>query len=229
MHIEANFLTAVQKGDLDQATRLLAQQPSLASAHAENGLSAVLLAAYNGHPELARLLAGHRHDLDIFEASATGDLERVKTLLSDHPELANAVALDGFQPLGLASFFGHYEVARFLVERRAEINSPSRNPQKVMPLHSAAASRSLEIARLLLEHGADPDARQNDDFTPLHEAAANGQLEMVSLLLAHGADVNLSQKSGRTALSFAQNAGHQEVVEFLLRHGASDEQVFPKK
>ncbi len=221
MQIEADFLTAVQSGNLEQVTQFLSQHPALANAHAENGLSAVLLAAYYRHPDVARLLAERRHDLDIFEASAIGDLERVKSLLSDHPELANAFALDGFQPLGLACFFGHYDVARFLIERGAEINSPSRNPQKVMPLHSAAANRSLEIARLLLEHGADPDARQEGDFTPLHEAAANGQLELVSLLLAHGADVNLGQKPGQTALAFAQNAGHKAVADFLLSHGAT--------
>ncbi len=220
MDLSSQFLAAVQKGDLEQVTQLLAQQPDLASAHTDSGLSAVLLAAYYGHPGIARLLAGRRSDLDIFEASAVGDLERVKALVSARPGLANAFAPDGFQPLGLASFFGHYEVALFLVERGAEVNSPSRNSQKVMPLHSAAASRSLEIARLLLEHGADPDSRQLDDFTPLHEAAANGQLELVSLLLAHGADVNLSQKPGQTALDFAQKAGHQEVVEYLLQHGA---------
>ncbi len=220
MDLSAQFLTAVQNGDLEEVTQLLAQQPDLASAHTASGLSAVLLAAYYGHPAIARLMAGRRSDLDIFEASAVGDLERVNALVSARPEIANAFAPDGFQPLGLASFFGHYAVAHFLVECGAEVNSASRNPQKVMPLHSAAASRSLDIARLLLEHGADPDARQLDDFTPLHEAAANGQLELVSLLLAHGADVNLSQKPGQTALSFAQKAGHQEVVDYLLQHGA---------
>ncbi len=221
MDLSPQFLAAVQHGDLDQVTQLLSQQPGLASARTGAGLSAVLLAAYYGHPAIARLLAGRRPDLDIFEASAVGDLERVQSLLSEHPELANAYAPDGFQPLGLACFFGHEAVARLLVESGAQINSPSKNTQRVMPLHSAAASRSLEIARLLLEHGADPDALQEGDFTPLHEAAANGQLELVRLLLAHGADINLSQKPGQTAIAFAQKAGHQEVAEFLLSHGAT--------
>ena len=220
MELEPKFFEAIQNGDLEKVTQYLELQPDLVNARTENGLSAVLLAAYYGRPAIAHLLAERRRDLNIFEASAAGDLERVKGLIGDHPELANAVALDGFQPLGLACFFGHYEIARLLVEAGAEVNSPSKNPQKVMPLHSAAASRSLEIARLLLEHGADPDARQNDDFTPLHEAAHNGQIELVEILLAHGADVNASQKPGLTALSFAQQAGHQDVAEFLLQHGA---------
>jgi len=58
------------------------------------------------------------------------------------------------------------------------VNSPSRNAQRVMPLHSAAAGRHLTIMQALLAHGADPNARQADDFTPLHAAAQNGQIEM---------------------------------------------------
>ncbi len=217
---QSKFIEAVQNGDLPKVSDLLEGQPGLATARSENGLSAVMVAAYHNHPQIARLLAEQRPDLDIFEASAAGMLERVKALISRHPELVNAVALDGFQPLGLACFFGHYEIARLLVESGAEVNAASQNSQKVMPLHSAAASSSLEIARLLLEHGADPNARQEGDFTPLHEAAANGQVELVKLLLAHGADINASQKPGLTALAFAQKAGHPEVVEFLIDHGA---------
>ena len=220
MEIKSKFLEAVQNGDIEMVTQYLEQHPELINTRADNGRSAVLLAAYYAHPAIAALLANQRSDLDIFEACAAGDLERVKVLIEDHPELVDAVALDGFQPLGLACFFGHYEIARLLVEAGAEINSASKNPQKVTPLHSAAASRSLEIARLLLEHGADPNARQNDDFTALHEAAHNGQIELVEILLAHGADVNANQKPGITALSFAQQAGHQDVAEFLLQHGA---------
>lgn len=218
---QSKFIEFIQNGDLQKVSDLLERQPGLANARSENGLSAVLLAAYHNHPQIARLLAEQRPDLDIFEASAAGMLERVKSLISGHSEQVNTVALDGFQPLGLACFFGHYEIARFLVESGAEVNAASQNPQRVMPLHSAAASRSLEIARLLLEHGADPNARQEGDFMPLHEAAANGQIELVSLLLAHGADINASQKPGLTALTFAQKAGHQDVVEFLINHGAT--------
>ncbi len=222
MDLYSQFIPAVQKGDLVKVRQLLAQQPDLAYAQTESGLSAVLLAAYYSQPAIASLLAGERRDLNIFEACAVGDLEQVNALVGARPELANAIAPDGFQPLGLACFFGHYEVARFLVESGVEINFPSKNSQKVMPLHSAAASRSLDIARLLLEHGADPDARQDGGFTPLHEAAANGQLALVRLLVAHGADVNLSQTPGQTALAFARQAGHKDVVEFLLHHGASN-------
>ena len=60
-----------------------------------------------------------------------------------------------------------------------------------MPLHSAAATRDAEtryeLAELLLEHGADPNARQQDEFTPLMAADQHGDERLEELLLEHGA------------------------------------------
>jgi ankyrin repeat protein len=154
-------------------------------------LSALLQAIYNGdQARTEELLAAHP-ELDVFEAAALGRADRVRELLDQDPLLANAWAQDGFQPLGLATFFGHVEAARLLVERGAEVNSASRNPMKVMPLHSAAAADDpdarYEIAKLLLEHGAEPNARQRDDFTPLMAADQSGDERLAQLLEEHGA------------------------------------------
>ena len=217
---EAGFLEAIQKGNTEKVKSLLAGEPELVHTRTAQDLPALLLAAYYGQPGIADLLAERRDDLDVFEAAAAGKVERLRTLLQSQPGLANAVARDGFQPLGLACFFGRLEAARLLLDAGAEVNSASRNNQKVMPLHSAAASRSLEIARLLLDAGADPNARQNSDETPLQEAAANGQVALAELLLKHGAVIDAENTRGETALSLAQKAGHTEMVEFLQSHGA---------
>src|SRR5919204_2389995 len=117
-------------------------------------MSDVLQAIYRGDREEAERLASGR-ELDVFEAAALGRAERLRELLDTDPSLANAWAEDGFQPLGLASFFGHVDAARLLVERGAEVNSASRNQMKVMPLHSAAATSDPDaryaLAKLLLE------------------------------------------------------------------------------
>ncbi len=216
------FLQAVQSGQLETLQRMLADDPALAQARTDEGLSAVLLAAYYGQPQVARLLAAQRTDLNIFEACAVGDQGRVEVLLALDAGAVNAVAPDGFQPLGLAAFFAHPEVARLLVGRGAQVNAPSHNGARVMPLHSATASRSLEIARLLLAHGADPNARQAGDFTPLHNAAQNGQVEMIELLLSHGAALDPRDAKGRTALDFALDAGHTTAAGLLRAHGGGD-------
>jgi ankyrin repeat protein len=153
-------------------------------------MSDVLEAIYRGDSDEAERLAAGR-ELDIFEASALGCTGRVRDLVDADPSLANAWADDGFQPLGLASFFGHAETARVLVEHGAEVNSASRNPMRVMPLHSAAAAQDpdvrYEIAKLLLDAGADPNARQQDDYTPLLAADQHGDARLRDLLVAHGA------------------------------------------
>ena len=154
-------------------------------------MSELLQAIYRGDQSRVDELLAADAELDVFEAAALGKAARLRELLEEDPLLANAWAEDGFQPLGLASFFGHSEAARLLVGGGAEINSASRNDQEVMPLHSAAAARDpevrYEIAKLLLEHGADPNARQQDDFTPLMAADQSDDDRLARLLEEYGA------------------------------------------
>jgi len=95
------------------------------------------------------------------------------------------------------------------------VNSPSDNSLHVMPLHSAAANRHLEIAPLLLEHDAMANAPQADDFTPLLAAAQNGQLEMVKLFLDYGADVRAASSGGQTPLDLALQSKNEDVILLL--------------
>jgi ankyrin repeat protein len=154
-------------------------------------MSELLQAIYRGDQARADELLADDPELDVFEATAVGRMDRLRELLDEDPSLANAWAPDGFQPLGLASFFGHLDAARLLVERGAEVNSASRNDFKVMPLHSAAATSDpetrYELAKLLLERGADPNALQQDDFTPLMAADQHGDKRLRDLLVEHGA------------------------------------------
>lgn len=154
-------------------------------------MSELLQAVYQGDQARVEVLLAAQPELDVFEAAAVGRTDRLRELLDEDPSLANAWAEDGYQPLGLASFFGYIEAARLLVERGAEINSASRNDMKVMPLHSAAAASDsearYEIAKLLLEAGAEPNARQQDDFTPLRAADESGDERLGGLLEEYGA------------------------------------------
>ncbi len=215
MENQEAFLDAIKAGDVNRVQALLEQNPELVNARMEDDLSPVMVATYYGQREVAQLLARRSPNLTIFEASATGDLERVRALLRLDPSLANAFASDGFQPLGLASFFDYPEVVRLLVESGADVNNPSNNVQRVTPLHSAAAAQDVETARLLLERGADPNARQAGGFTPLHTAGENGQIEMIRLLLEHGADPAVQAEDGKSPLDLAQERGFEEAIKLL--------------
>ena len=214
---EAGFWTAVTAGDCPTLESLVLATPELATAR-RRGVSAILLAMYHHKPDAVACLRFRVAALDIFEASALGERGRVRSLLDADAGLANAVAEDGFGPLGLASFFGHEPVVRLLLERGARVDTASSNGMHVMPLHSAAAARSVPIARLLLEHGAPVNARQGEGdlgFTPLMEAAFNGQIDMVETLLRHGADRGLEDSNGQTAADHARAQGHAALAERL--------------
>ncbi|CAG8393438.1 unnamed protein product [Penicillium salamii] len=87
-------------------------------------------------------------------------------------------------------------------------------------LHAAAAVGSLGIMTLLLDRGADFEAKSDDGFTPAFMAARYGDEEMVALLAKRGANLNTSNDEGYTALHFAASNGHVTIVETLIQNGA---------
>jgi ankyrin repeat protein len=127
----------------------------------------------------------------------------------------NEYSRDGFTPLQLACFFGHEEIALWLMDQDADVNAVAKNKQQVRPVHAAAANGNLTLLQALLARGADVNARQEGDFTPLHEAANNGHMAMAQLFLQHGADVNAKSAQGQTPLALALEKGHHDVAELL--------------
>lgn len=216
-----DFLNSVTQGDAARVRDLLKQDPSLARVIDSDGVSAVLKAVYYNRKDVLDLLLSTRDDLDIFEASATGRTQRVEDLIRNDHTVVNAFANDGFYPLGLAVFFRHPETANALLNAGADVNAQARNAMKVRPIHAASAAAQTDVARSLIERGADVNARQQGGFTPLHEAAASGKLELARLFLDHGADLNAKTDDGKTALSLAIEARQEAMVKLLRERGAS--------
>lgn len=162
----------------------------------------------------------------FWTAVTTGDRATVESLVLASPRLATA-RRDGVSAILLAMYHHKPDVAACLrphagpldiFEHRAKVDAASSNGMHVMPLHSAAAARSVPVARLLLEHGAPVDARQGHGslgFTPLMEAAFNGQVDMVEALLAHGADPGLQDDHSQTAADHVRAQGHAALAERL--------------
>jgi ankyrin repeat protein len=220
----AQFLEAVKKGDRATVDRMLENDPPLASTKDESGTSAVLLAHYYGKADIAAALVSHAPALDVFEAATAGDAKRVTALVDADRALANAVAHDGYSPLGLASFFKRRDVVKALLERGAQPNMPSRD-QGFTPLHSAVATDAgasePEIVRLLLGAGANPNAKSREGGTPLHTSAFTGDLEAAELLLAYGADPSEKNAKGLTALDLARDRRNADVAA-LLHHAVTN-------
>ena len=212
------FIEAVKKGDRSTVDRMLDADPKLASARDESGVSAVLLAHYYGKGDVAEALLSRAPTLDVFEAATAGDATRVAALVDGDRTLADAVAVDGYTPLGLAAFFKRRDVVKALLDRGAKPNVPSRD-QGFTPLHSAvatdAAGSEREIVSLLLEAGADPNLTSREGGTPLHTAAFTGDLEIAELLLANGADPDATDPKGHTPLDIARDRKNVDVASAL--------------
>lgn len=208
------FFDAIKQGNLAEVERRLSLDPVLIHAR-ENGLSPIMVAAYHREPAIASFLADKTVAITVFEAAATGKINNVIRLLAREPNLVNAYTTDGYQPLGLACFFGHFDVAEYLVKAGANVNSKSRNSLGAAPIQSAAAGGHRKIVKMLLEHNADPNIREQGGFTPLHAAAQNGDEEMIRTLLYGGADLTLKANNGKTALDLAMEAGHEKATLLL--------------
>ena len=131
---------------------------------------------------------------------------------------------DGQAPLHMAVCNALPEVARMIIEQGGDVNAQDNN--EWTPLHQAIDAyplfneKKLEIMGLLLDHGADPEAKNSNHNTLLHLAACNGQLAAVRLLIEHGAIVDVKNKDGWTPLHEASWRGYVDITRLLLEHGA---------
>jgi len=204
----------LKAGDTEGLLRLLDETPGAADAKDAAGVSLLMHTFYRGRRELAESVAAQKRTLDIFEAASLGRIEQLKERLRDSATL-NSFSPDGFTALHFACYFGQPEAAQVLVGQGAKVDIVANNPTQVMPLHSAASARNLVAARLLLEHGAPVNARQQAGWVPIHAAAQNGDAPMVDLLLQHGADAGMVNDDGKTPAAIAQEKGHTQLVAIL--------------
>jgi uncharacterized protein len=153
-----------------------------------HALSEAMQALYAGDPQKAKALLPPDDQLSVFEAAAFGRVDRLRTILAADPKQALAFSDDGFTALHLAVFAKEAGAARVLIEHRAGLDTRSTGAiARVPPLGTAAFVRSVELARVLLDAGADVNGRSDAGFTALHTAEQNGDEDFVRLLLERGA------------------------------------------
>ena len=83
----------------------------------------------------------------------------------------------------------------------------------------ASYNGQLEMTRVLLENGANPQVANDMGQIPLAGAAFKGNIEMARLLIEHGADVNARMPDGKTALMFAAMFNRLEIIDLFLEKG----------
>ena len=137
---------------------------------------------------------------------------------------AQSVAAAGKQaPNGDALFIaaekGQVAVVQKFLAGGGDANAADKN--KLTLLNWAAYGGSLDIAKLLIDKGADVNVHASKmAWTPLMNASATGFPLVVNALLEHGAQLNLLDSDGYSALAFAAEKKHPDIVRILLAHGA---------
>jgi ankyrin repeat protein len=187
---------------------------------------------------------------DVFDAIAEGDVDRVRKLVAEDASVAGARDAGGLSAVTQARYHGRGDIVDVLLAAEPELDvfeaAAVGRTERVRELieadstlveafsqdgftalHLAAFFGHPDIARLLVERGADTQAvaRNPMQVMPLHSAAAARQFEIARLLVDHGADVNASQERGFTPLHEAAQNGDVELARLLLEHGADRDQA----
>ena len=161
-------------------------------------------------------LRGDLELLKFFKDSGRSDLLQFKTQdgLSPLEVAVNAVPKRGSEKDQKERLY--LEVAAFLLQEGAEVNS--RGIGGMTPFTLTCINGCWSLARLLLAHQADINAKDPMNFSPLMHVIDNE--DWVAFLLENGAEVNLIGSDGSSPLSMACASDKTSIVELLLEKGA---------
>lgn len=199
------------------------------------GKTPLMQAAAKNFPQLINMLIAKGAEPDVKNfygntaldyAAARQHWEATQALLRQHANPATAL-YDLEDMLLSAAENNEFEKLAFLIQHGVPLNTDKNINRMVyqFTLQAAAIANDLKTARLLLNHGIEPDADADNDKPSLVLAAEQGHEAMVRLLLAHNADIDnqlqTDDDEGQTALHKAVRNNHAALAEYLLAQGAS--------
>jgi len=195
-----NEFVGAAHANFERVQALLAEYPELLNMRAEWGEGAIEAASQTGNILIAEFLLAHGAPLDICTAAMLGMNEKVREMLDANPDLNQAVGAHGIPLMYFPIIRGHKEIAELLLARGACVNGLEGVST---PLHGAISFGQADLARWLVQHGADLNSLDFENKSPLQRAEEKGLSETVELLR-----INLThQPFIRQALKLAVYAG----------------------
>jgi len=157
----------------------------------------------------------------LFDAAKEGDLAFIREALDADPKLLNS--RDGWKYTALhwACIRGHWDTARYLIDRGAEINAIGGDGGT--PLNWAAHHDDVDIVAYMKQKGAKLNVQNQWGMTELHTDIWRGNSKVAAWLLDNGADPMIRTHEGWTAMHYACRSGHDAVIAMLKERGLSFE------
>lgn len=155
----------------------------------------------------------------LTRAAVNGDGKKVAALAAQGVDV-NTVAENGATPLVWTLNARNHKGVEALLKTGADPNLLSEKTG-LSPMNFVPMGDDVELLRLLLKYGGDPNHPGKDKIRerPLSLAAAEGRIDNVKLLLTAGADINAHDQFGDSAANHSVSSGEFEITAFLLEHG----------
>jgi len=182
------------------------------------GRSPIDGALARSRPDLVKVLLAKVMNMTIHQAAYVGQWGRIEPLLDNGADI-NEKDGEGRTPLYHAACLGNQvDVVRHLLARGANVNLGDKT---FTPLYGAVYHSHYDVAKVLIDNGADVNVRQHEGMTPLHLAIefsyTQNPTDIIEYLLAHGARADLRDNQGNTPLDTALASHYRsDIVTILL-------------
>jgi len=224
---EKTIHEAVQWGDFDRVKEILEKDPEAVNSRAD--IRESRFSQDYPRTDMTALHVAVRYNREEIAEHLISKGADIRAIKKQSPK-----SIRGITPFMQAALDNKTDFVKMLLKHGIEVDT--RDPvDNTTLLHVAASHPRLQCVEILLEAGADVNARSKDGWTPLHNAAINGNIFITELLISRGADINAQVTAplkgmwedswdgtaGDTSLHLAARERKYDTVSVLLNHGAS--------